>query len=309
METSNFLLVLAGCALLCGGVWLTLRSIRLDRRRAGVDRASFSDLDPYEVAFLAGGPSRVAETAIAALVDAGELRVARGGTLHAVAGSGRSAAGVEGALLAAVRERRGGMGADHARTVVARSGELAGVRRRLVDLGLVHSLSTPGGVRAKLTLLLAFPVLAAGLTVAEAVAFLLNPDGLTGAGVIAMAATGLIGFGFHANERRALRDAPTEAGRRALEEVRSRYGRGRLRASSEPVMPVALYGLGERRDPSLDEIAARYRHRGGHGSSGGGGGYSGGHSGGHSDGHSDGHSGGDFGGGGGGCGGGGCGGG
>lgn len=53
-----------------------------------------------------------------------------------------------------------------ARETLARSREIDGIRTRLVAAGLVHRPWGSGVTRAKFFLLLAVPVLAAGLTVA-----------------------------------------------------------------------------------------------------------------------------------------------
>ncbi|GAA4522789.1 TIGR04222 domain-containing membrane protein [Nonomuraea ferruginea] len=280
MGALHFVLALAGCAVMCGGVWLTVKSIRLDARRAGPGPAPSADLDAYELAFLAGGPSRVAETAAAVLITAEALRLDRRGDLHAVAGAAEPAADVERALFTAVRARPGGMDAGRALRTVARGSEVAGLRRRLVSTGLVHRPSGIGPVRAKLALLLAVPVLAWGMAAAGAVASVLAPDGFTGLSTLAMAATGVVGFTRHAGERRALRDAPTWAGRQVLE----RYGRETLTASQErlgPAIPVALHGLDGRDEPRFTELARSSRRQkapvssgaaacGSHGDSGGG---------------------------------------
>ncbi|TXK38345.1 TIGR04222 domain-containing membrane protein [Nonomuraea sp. C10] len=274
--------------------------MRRDAHRTGPGPAPSAGLDVYELAFLAGGPWRVAETAAAVLIADEALRLDRTGDLHAVAGAAEPAADVERTLLAAVRACRGGMDAGRALRTVARGPEVAGLRRRLVSAGLVHRPSGTGPVRAKLALLLAVPVLAWGMAAAGAVASVLAPDGFIGLSALAMAATGVIGFNSHVSERRALRDAPTCAGRQVVEW----YGRDTLTASQERLgtaIPVALHGLDGRDEPRFTELAASFRHHkappvssgaacGSHGDSGGG-------------------DGGGDGGGGSGCGGGGCGGG
>lgn len=55
------------------------------RVRAVAANAGPGELGHYELAYLAGGPRRVVNTAIALMARAGALRVSRGGTLHLVA--------------------------------------------------------------------------------------------------------------------------------------------------------------------------------------------------------------------------------
>jgi uncharacterized protein (TIGR04222 family) len=70
-------------------VVITTAVSTIKREHARVRAVNFRvhDLGHYEIAYLAGGPRRVANTAIALLTKSDGLRVSRGGTLHAVAGA------------------------------------------------------------------------------------------------------------------------------------------------------------------------------------------------------------------------------
>ncbi|RBY78367.1 hypothetical protein DQ238_12955 [Geodermatophilus sp. TF02-6] len=99
------------------------------------------DLDLYDVAYLAGGPRRVVETAVVALLASGRLRVSRPpGELHVV--DARRRHPVEAAVLDAAGAR-GGRSAEGVYWRVRADVRLASVAGRLQAAGL---LSRRGGV-------------------------------------------------------------------------------------------------------------------------------------------------------------------
>ena len=91
-------------------------------------------LDVYEAAYLAGGPRRVVDTAVVALVETGRVRARTAGDLHVVQDSPRHE--VEAAVLAAV-----GSGGPHridiVRWVATRDRRLTALADRLKDEGLL----------------------------------------------------------------------------------------------------------------------------------------------------------------------------
>jgi hypothetical protein len=91
-------------------------------------------LDVYEAAYLAGGPRRVVDTAVVALVETGWVRARTAGDLHVVQDSPRHE--VEAAVLAAV-----GSGGPHridiVRWVATRDRRLTALADRLKDEGLL----------------------------------------------------------------------------------------------------------------------------------------------------------------------------
>jgi hypothetical protein len=97
--------------------------------------ASRPDLDLYDIAYLAGGPQRVVDTALVALVEAGRVRVHAPGELAAAVPDRRHP--VEAALLDAV-------GTQGHRSVDTIRWRLAG-DERLTDIG--RALATAGLLR------------------------------------------------------------------------------------------------------------------------------------------------------------------
>jgi hypothetical protein len=94
-----------------------------------------SSLDLYEIAFLAGGPERVVDTAVVALVEAGRITVFSPGQL-AVADPARRNP-VEGAVLDAIGTR-GHRSLDLVVWRLAGDDSIADIRRRLTADGLLR---------------------------------------------------------------------------------------------------------------------------------------------------------------------------
>ncbi|WP_020658036.1 TIGR04222 domain-containing membrane protein [Amycolatopsis benzoatilytica] len=94
-------LLLYGTALVAVGVaWLLWPSVAL-ALRGGTQADLASPLDVYRFAYLAGGPNRVVDTAIAALLEQNRLRASSGGRLSRIA-SGLLATPIEAAIYEAV---------------------------------------------------------------------------------------------------------------------------------------------------------------------------------------------------------------
>jgi hypothetical protein len=102
------------------------------------------DLDLYDIAFLAGGPARVVDTAVVDLVATGRVRIHAPGELAVADPSRRHP--VEAAVLDAIGTR-GHRTVDTVRWRVMDDDRLHAVGRRLVDAGLMHRLPWPRALR------------------------------------------------------------------------------------------------------------------------------------------------------------------
>jgi uncharacterized membrane protein YgcG len=96
---------------------------------------STPQMDVYDVAYLAGGPERVVDTALVALVEAGRIRVQPPGQLAVVVLDRRHP--VEAAVLDAVGTR-GHRSVDVIRWRLADDDRVLGIGRRLAGAGLVR---------------------------------------------------------------------------------------------------------------------------------------------------------------------------
>lgn len=101
-------------------------------------------LDVYDIAFLAGGPARVVDTALVDLVATGRVRVHAPGELAMVEPSRRHP--VEAAVLDAIGTR-GHRTADTIRWRVMEDDRLHAVGRRLVEAGLMLRIPWPRALR------------------------------------------------------------------------------------------------------------------------------------------------------------------
>jgi uncharacterized protein (TIGR04222 family) len=132
------------------------------RNGIGAGQPAHAGLSVPELAYLAGGPRRVVETAIAALVDSGALRPARRGTVQVVHAVGSTGDPVQAAVLGAAAER-------HTTTVP----RLVESMRRHRALDPIRSTLAAGG------LVVAPPVARARLRLAVAPLVVLFAVGLT----------------------------------------------------------------------------------------------------------------------------------
>jgi uncharacterized protein (TIGR04222 family) len=298
------------------------------RSAAGTGRAG--DLGHYQLAYLAGGPRRVVNTALALLASTGAIRISRAGLVTRVSGAGPSGEPVEQAVLDAVARRPGGCAAAELRHEVGASDSLDQLRYQLMGRGLIVPDEAFVPVRRLTGRLRAASVVAIVVGGAIVVLVAAGVAGLhfgTVVGVLAAGGMGIAGLVAARRLGRALRNVVTSAGQGELTEAKRVHRRGKWIHESGLTVPalavgapMALYGLDVIDDPEL--VAGLERgERGGTASGGGcaggacGGGsgndgaYGGGDSGGSSGGSSGGGSSCGGGGGGGGCGGGGCGGG
>ncbi|MFC7647730.1 TIGR04222 domain-containing membrane protein [Streptosporangium lutulentum] len=128
------------------------------------------EMTPYELAYLAGGPRRVINTALGMLARAGAIRVSRGGQISLVAGTRGSPDPVEHAILEALRARGGSGPAGELRRTVADGETMSGLRYRLLGMGLIVPDEAFGHAWKLLNRLLILSVLALAVEVGMLVA-------------------------------------------------------------------------------------------------------------------------------------------
>ena len=218
--------------------------------------------DAYRTAFLAGGPRRVVDTAIAQTVLSGRMLVAREGGLTVAAGSiGRDA--VEEAVLEAARET-GSAGRRRIKGLRDHP-QVSAVGEHLRADGLL-----PTGVRVvlcRVVALLPGAVWVVGVVRAVNGAELHRP---IGALIVVLVVTALVSLIVWSMAAVGAGHRPTMDGRRELEAVREEYDArvadGSVLGSAQ-VMGVALLGFAALTDPDLRSALV-----GATGSDGGGGG-------------------------------------
>ena len=203
----GFYLLVFG-AVLAGGLLFR----RTQRQPSDEPTPSEADLDPYEVAYLAGGEKQAANAAIASLVERKVLgsnpaahRIRRDGTL------GKDAPLLERALLGAAREETGSeISALHA----AAKPVLENIRSRLTTMGLLVSESRELGTRA-VTILLVLATCLFGLAKVSVGHDRHRPVGLLVFLVLASGVAGIVALGRKLGRSRR--------GDRALERLRHEY--------------------------------------------------------------------------------------
>ncbi|GAA3422608.1 TIGR04222 domain-containing membrane protein [Streptosporangium vulgare] len=140
MQTAQ-IVVVVGLSLLAVAVLIALRlAARPSRVYEG------PELTPYELALLAGGRSRVADTALASLTGGGVVRARRDGRLTQVSGQvGVLTQPVQTEVLDHLRGQGGGVPVWVVRNRVAQGAAVTMLIARLRDLGLIDA---PGSGRA-----------------------------------------------------------------------------------------------------------------------------------------------------------------
>ncbi|MEU8383775.1 TIGR04222 domain-containing membrane protein [Streptosporangium sp. NPDC048865] len=140
MQTVQIVVVF-GVSLLGVAVLVALRlAVRPPRVYEG------PELTPYELALLAGGRSRVADTALASLTVGGPVRARRNGSLTRVSGrAGVLTQPVQTEILGHLDGQEGGVPVWVIRDRVARGAAVTMLIARLRDLGLIDA---PGSGRA-----------------------------------------------------------------------------------------------------------------------------------------------------------------
>ncbi|MEZ0073445.1 TIGR04222 domain-containing membrane protein [Planotetraspora sp. GP83] len=244
-------------AVLVGSTVSTLN--RVHGRIRSVTALGRPDIDHYELAYLAGGPRRVINTAIALLSAQDRIRVSRGGRITIVAGAPTSSRdAVEQAVLDQASSP-GGRTAGEIRHEVAGGVAMTGLKHRLIGRGLLlpdGSLTEPRRIHARLRglTLLAFGVEVLSLVVALTGLVPWNVPTLLA--VIFAGVSGVRGLLVYRRHTRSLRGLLTRAGFDALQTARIRqphaaYEPGDAAAYAAMAGAVALYGLGQFGDQAV----------------------------------------------------------
>ncbi|WP_157249416.1 TIGR04222 domain-containing membrane protein [Nonomuraea typhae] len=239
------------------------------RIRSTAVNGNLRDLGHYELAYLAGGPRRVVNTAIGLLAKSGELRVSRGGALYAVSTVGGDP--IEDAVLAAVAARPNGVSAAAVRNEVGNGPAVDSLRHELAALGLVLRDGELAGVRSYLARLLALAVGALVASIGLAIYVVFAGGGPLAVFAMAVTAGTWIGsLAVRHRQGKTLTSDITLAGREQVMEA------GRLHTTGGPLatataaavaVPVALYGLGSLGDPQLEAELQAHRNQHGQGAS------------------------------------------
>ncbi|GAA4202613.1 hypothetical protein GCM10022252_59060 [Streptosporangium oxazolinicum] len=215
--------------------------------------------NPYELAYLSGGPRRVINTALGLLARAGAIRVSRGGQASLVAGAKPSPDPVEYAVMEALHLRGGSAPVGEVRRAVAEGQSVDSLRYRLLGLGLL----VPEGALDHAQALLSRLQIASIVEVVVVAGILLaGATGGLGTFALLVGMFSVIGgFSTYARQRRALRDVLSNAGHQVLAAARRTYVRGARPLAPDLAfavgIPVALYGLSELNEPGLEEELQR----------------------------------------------------
>ncbi|MFI6500496.1 TIGR04222 domain-containing membrane protein [Nonomuraea typhae] len=205
-------------------------------------------LTPYELAYLAGGPRRAINTALAVLATAGAVRVSRLAQVSPVQGARYAQEPLEQAVLDAVAMRPGARAAE-LRAMLERGPALLALEERLRAAGLLLA----EGAQAPALLRLERVRLAAWVAAGFEISVLL----LAAAGVVGLeygffgalflgGYAAFMGFSEYRKEKRMLRNLVSAEGRRVLAAARQHHPSGSGDTSS-----VALYGMDELGDRDL----------------------------------------------------------
>ncbi|GAA3125979.1 hypothetical protein GCM10010466_16080 [Planomonospora alba] len=245
---------------LLGAVIVTaaIASGRQGAVRSAAGRHHGQAITPYHLAYLSGGPRRTVNTALAMLARGGGIRVARGGRIGLVAGAPPSPDGIEQAVLSFLADRSGNCTVGEVRRGVAEGPAMASLRDHLTDMGLLVPDGALAGAHRALRLLLALSLAALLLVPVSFVLLAVGAAGAAGGVAVAVGASaalaGLIAYGV---QRASLRNVLTRAGRGVLDSARRVHVRGARPAQADLAFavgaPVALYGLSEIGDPSVEE--------------------------------------------------------
>ncbi|OPG11633.1 TIGR04222 domain-containing membrane protein [Microbispora sp. GKU 823] len=227
------LVLVVAAAIIAALVVTTALAVPRERRRAkSVFGASGLDLDAYELAFLAGGPARAVNTALASLAVREQVRVARGGRVTAIADAPTTSADpVEQAVLDLVT-RPGGASAAEIRRRAGDGSAVAELRRRLIAQGHLLPDGFLEGARrlnARLRALAVLALAAAAVTLVLIVfTGTLASDAASWAAFAIAAISGGCALIASVTYAASLRDQLSHAGEEALRQARERQPRGVL---------------------------------------------------------------------------------
>ncbi|TYB62697.1 TIGR04222 domain-containing membrane protein [Nonomuraea sp. PA05] len=213
----------------------------------------YRDLDHYELAYLVGGPRRVADTAIAVLAARSDIRVSRGGQVHKVATSTLADKPIEQSVLGRVAEHSG-LPVASLRAEVMRSLTMQRMGEHLTAEGLLLPDSEFVQVRRLSLRLRVLSVPAYAGFAIEGLTLALTPSLHALLATLVFLGTVIGAEVVLAGHRGGLRAKLTPSGRQALDAARQARSRG----SGGPV-PLALYGVSEVRDSGLRAELARQK--------------------------------------------------
>ncbi|MEU4406587.1 TIGR04222 domain-containing membrane protein [Streptosporangium sp. NPDC023963] len=215
--------------------------------------------NPYELAYLSGGPRRVINTALGLLARAGAIRISRGGQASLVAGARPSPDPIEHAVMESLHQRGGSAPVGEVRRAVAEGRSVDGLRYRLLGLGLL----VPEGALDHAQVLLSRLQITSIIEVVVVAGILLaGATGGFGTFALLVGMFSVIGgFSVYARQKRALRDVLSHTGHEVLASARRTYIRGARPVAPDLAfavgIPVALYGLSELDEPGLEEELQR----------------------------------------------------
>ncbi|MEU8361975.1 TIGR04222 domain-containing membrane protein [Nonomuraea sp. NPDC048882] len=231
------------------GAYAVSTTTNIRRARADILATAGSGrlrLGHYDLAYLVGGPQRVADTAIALLAGSGDLRMSRGGRVHKVTKGTITREPVEAAVLGAVAVRSG-LPVMSLRIEVTRSFAVQAIKQRLTDEGLLFEDGSFARVRRLCFRLRMTSVAAYAGAGLEALTVLVDPAFLAVLALLVFAGTGIAAEVVLAGHRRRLRDGLTASGHEAIERARRENAEG----VAEGPVPIALYGPRSVQDPAL----------------------------------------------------------
>ncbi|MET8869764.1 TIGR04222 domain-containing membrane protein [Nonomuraea sp. NPDC004580] len=214
-------------------------------------------VDRYELAYLAGGPLRAAETAIALLVSSGAVRLGSGGRIYKVKRGPAGEESVENVVINLVVGRSG-------RNVTALKSEVAGsiavdaVRRRLAEDGLVVGDDGVWRLRAWARRLQVTAVAAVMGAAFAGVGLSVEPGSYALLALLVFGGTAVAAGIMLRGHRRSLAAALTPAGQEVLDAAR------RAANADDEATSIALHGTAALRDDTLRKELRRQARRPAH---------------------------------------------
>ncbi|GAB1821252.1 TIGR04222 domain-containing membrane protein [Herbidospora sp. RD11066] len=217
--------------------------------------------DSYSLAFLAGGPRRVVNTAIAVLVSQSRVRISRDGTVTAVRGmSGAPAERVEQEVLDLAAGANGRSLADIRRTVAV-GPALTGIDYGLRGQGLVvadSALNSARRANTKLRWLIAIPALLVPVSIVTLALGWFDFVVWNVLTLVLSLLTWIIAMAVASSNARENHSVLTQAGHEVLKAAKLRYPRTRELAYAHTGgndSTLALYGLAIYTGPGHAEIS------------------------------------------------------
>ncbi|MEV4803594.1 TIGR04222 domain-containing membrane protein [Nonomuraea sp. NPDC049421] len=214
-------------------------------------------VDRYELAYLAGGPVRAAETAVALLVSSGAVRLGSGGRIYKVKRGPAGEESVENVVINLVVGRSG-------RNVAVLKSEVAGsiavdaIRRRLAEDGLVVGDGGVWRLRAWARRLLVTAVAAVIGAAFAGVGLSVEPRSYALLALLVFGGTAVAAGIMLRGHRRSMAAALTPAGQEVLDAAR------RAANADDEATSIALHGTAALRDDTLRKELRRQSRRPAH---------------------------------------------